>query len=186
VVEELCPELIRLVHGLWSPAECAALIAALETDGFEAAPVTTARGARMMPELRNNSRVIWDRPELAEEWWGRMGAHCFELPGWEACGLNPRFRAYRYESGERFALHADGAWRSPEGERSFLTLLLYLNEDYVGGETAIEARSGGELLRLPIRQGSLALFWHSLRHESQLLVDGRKYVLRTDVMYRRL
>lgn len=51
-----------------------------------------------------------------------------------AVGLNERFRFYRYDVGQKFAPHTDGAYHSPTGARSLLTLLLYLNDDYTGGK----------------------------------------------------
>jgi hypothetical protein len=57
--------------------------------------------------------------------------------------------------------------------------MIYLNDGFVGGETTLE----GDTI---VPQKGLALFFiHQLRHKGQPIVDGRKYVLRTDVMYRR-
>jgi hypothetical protein len=61
--------------------------------------------------------------------------------------------------------------------RSFLTVILYLNEGYAGGETRF-----GDLAVRP-RAGMALLFPHELRHEGAEVTAGVKCVLRTDVMY---
>jgi hypothetical protein len=56
--------------------------------------------------------------------------------------------------------------------------MIYLNDDFTGGETLFE--------NCTIRpQTGMALFFiHHIRHKGETVAAGRKYVLRTDVMYR--
>ena len=66
------------------------------------------------------------------------------------------------------------------GERSLLTLMVYLNEDFEGGETAFL-----ELDQVIVpRRGMALLFQHMVLHEGREVRAGTKYVLRTDVFYR--
>jgi len=44
-------------------------------------------------------------------------------------------KIYRYEVGQQFKMHKDVPFRRNENERSFITMLVYLNEDFEGGET---------------------------------------------------
>lgn len=47
------------------------------------------------------------------------------------CGLNERFRFYRYTKGEVFLPHFDGCYPRPDGsEVSFLTFIVYLTDDF--------------------------------------------------------
>ena len=48
-------------------------------------------------------------------------------------GANERFRCYRYKPGQKFAAHYDGAFERDETERSLLTFMVYLNDDFEGG-----------------------------------------------------
>eukprot|EP00929_Paragymnodinium_shiwhaense_P070780 TRINITY_DN35897_c0_g1_i1.p1 TRINITY_DN35897_c0_g1~~TRINITY_DN35897_c0_g1_i1.p1 ORF type:complete len:472 (-),score=89.45 TRINITY_DN35897_c0_g1_i1:56-1396(-) len=121
-------------------------------------------------------------------------------------GLNARFRSYRYETGFVYRPHFDGAWPSSgfdaEGgyvydahsdRRSRITVLFYLNDDFTGGQTTFfalddEGEPGGILGRRvkPVR-GAVALFPHGdvfhVIHEGSSVDQGRKYVIRTEVLY---
>lgn len=166
-----------------SPAECAALVARAEAVGFTDAPVTTATGFRMMPEVRNNTRVMLDDPALAAWLWDRLAALFPSRQGeWRAVGLNERLRFYRYEPGQRFAWHRDGAFARDEVEVSRLTLMLYLNGGFEGGETEFDL---GEPLSVKPEAGMAPSFGHRARHQGAAVTRGVKYALRTDVMYRR-
>ena len=52
--------------------------------------------------------------------------------------VNERLRFYRYDIGQQFDWHYDGAFERDNGERSQLTFMVYLNDGFVGGETALE------------------------------------------------
>ena len=171
---------VYLVPDLLTPEECRESVAFSEARGNEPAPITTLAGFAMRPDIRNNTRVIVDDVERAEALWRRVRG---ELPGLyrgrQAIGLNERLRFYRYDPGERFAPHRDGAYRRDNGEASLLTFLVYLNEGFEGGETVVEGRS------ITPRQGMALIFEHQLLHEGAAVTRGRKYVLRSDVMFGR-
>ena len=65
-------------------------------------------------------------------------------------GANPRLRLYRYQPGQRHGTHWDTEVELEGGRvRSRLTLVLYLNDDFSGGQTRFEeldARKTGELI----------------------------------------
>ena len=86
----------------------------------------------------------------------------------------------------------DGHFSRGRRERSFITLLLYLNEGYLGGHTTIWNRVGGQRSRpedgipVPPRVGMALVHDHILLHESPELRVGVKHVIRTDVIYERV
>ena len=166
-----------------SPAECKNWIRWAEKEGFDSAPVTTALGPILLPRVRNNTRVMLDDVEAASDLWSRLLPL---LPGGlraeQPVGLNERFRFYRYDPGQRFAPHCDGYYARPDGsEVSRLTLLLYLNGDCLGGETRLISPVAREIRP---ETGSVLIFPHGFCHEGCEVFAGRKYVLRTDVMFR--
>ena len=57
--------------------------------------------------------------------------------------------------------------------------MIYLNEDMIGGETKFNHHS------IKPATGKALIFKHELVHEGSKVIKGIKYVLRTDVMYRR-
>ncbi|HKB40369.1 MAG TPA: 2OG-Fe(II) oxygenase [Gemmataceae bacterium] len=182
--EELDGERIFLLHNFLSPEECEQFIARTEEAGYSDAPITTAVGFVMRKDIRDNDRVMIDHEELARQLFERarpmLPATWF---GWELAGFNERFRFYRYGPGQRFAAHTDGYYERPNGERSHLTFMVYLNESFEGGATLFE-RWRDSLDVVP-RTGMALVFYHKLVHEGTEVLKGRKYVLRTDVMYRR-
>ncbi|MBL0215139.1 MAG: 2OG-Fe(II) oxygenase [Myxococcales bacterium] len=173
--------LIWTIPDVLSAAECEAAIARIEALGPTAAPVTTGRGFEMLPEIRNNTRVVFDDAPLAAELFSRVRPHVpAQLAGMQAIGTNERFRCYKYDPGQRFAPHYDGAFVRSERERSLLTLIVYLNDDYVGGSTAFH----DFIVRVRPQRGTALLFQHLLLHEGCVVTSGTKYAMRSDVMYR--
>lgn len=182
---------IVTIEDVISRGACDELIARSERMGFQPAPITTSRGFVMAPEIRDNTRVMLDDRLLAASLWRRL-AEADAVPKvrgrWHAIGLNERFRFYRYERGQRFRWHRDGAFVRSSTERSHLTLLLYLNDPPMlnaksdeGGATQFDL--GGVNLSVEPKAGRVLLFEHEVRHQGAPVIEGRKYVLRTDVMY---
>lgn len=144
---------IFTVDHFFTPGECADCIELAESMGFEEAPINTGLGTVMRKDIRNNQRVILDDPARAEALWERIQDYIPQRLGyWSACGVNERFRFYRYDVGEQFEWHRDGCFERENGERSHLTFMVYLNEGFAGGETTLEGAS------ITPRQG-LALFF---------------------------
>lgn len=173
------------VQGLFEPAWCAAQVARLSAEGFGVA------SPAYPPRYRNNTRWVADAPALAAELYARAAPH---LPAtwvdggrvWRLVGLNPRVRACRYGVGEAFGVHRDGVHWAGDDERSFLSVVVYLDEGFVGGHTRVFAdRAAREVIgRVVPRVGTLAAFPHTLWHDGAPVEAGTKHVLRTDVMYR--
>jgi hypothetical protein len=182
--EELDGPTTFVIHDFLTPEECDDFIATSEGVGYADAPITTASGFVMRKDIRDNERVIVDSPSLAETLFAKARPH---LPedwfGWKLVGLNERFRYYRYDPGQKFAAHTDGYFQRCLGERSHLTFMIYLNGGFEGGETAFHRTSPS--LKVTPERGKALVFYHKILHEGMPVIQGRKYVLRTDVMYRR-
>jgi predicted 2-oxoglutarate/Fe(II)-dependent dioxygenase YbiX len=158
--------------------ECTFHISASEQVGYQAATINTRKGSVRDVDVRDNDRLISDDVKLATVLWLRLRDRLPPfLDGRQAVGLNERFRFYRYQHGQRFAGHVDGVYRRSNGEESRLTLMIYLNDDFEGGETAFL-----NVTVKPMRGMALA-FRHELFHEGRQISRGKKYVLRSDVMF---
>ena len=167
-----------VIKNLLSSTECEELINNSEDEGFLDAPITTKDGPVMRKDIRNNSRVIMDSHELSNIFWLKTKEH---LPQFWAkrtiVGLNERFRFYRYENYQQFHWHYDGYYERQNGERSMFTLMFYLNDDFEGGETEFKEYSIKPVC------GDALVFMHNQLHRGAPVTKGRKYVIRTDVMY---
>lgn len=162
---------------------CANLIERAVKVGFETASITTPSGPVIRMDYRHNDRVIFDDPDLAASLWERLkGDPHLDTPGWKPIGLNERIRVYRYSGEDQyFAAHYDAHFVREAGqEQSWVTLLVYLNDGFVGGETVFQ---DGTIV-VP-KTGRAALMTQgNYLHEALEVPKGAKYVLRTDVMYR--
>lgn len=180
VLEE--EESIITVSNFLSPEECDAFIQRTLSEGYEEAPITTFRGFVMRPDIRNNTRVMQDDPELAARLWERMKGWVptthRRIGSWHAHALNERFRYYRYTEGQYFKWHSDGPFIRHSEDLSLFTAMIYLNEDFEGGTTDFQFGPS-----VTPKRGMLLLFEHSLVHQGAPVRSGCKYVLRTDVMF---
>ena len=168
------------VSNFFTPEECKEAIEASEEIGYSAAPITTAFGPMHRPDVRNNTRVMVDDIEFSDSLWAKAKQFVSDWDqNWSPIGLNERLRYYRYDVGEQFNWHYDGCYERENGERSWVTFMVYLNGDFEGGETAFEKG-----LSVAPEEGMALFFVHQIRHKGMPVTAGRKYVLRTDVMYR--
>ena len=192
------------VVDVFSAEECAALRAAAHAVGWRRDPSDPSdpdRGRLDYCEL-----VVW--PETATRIWDRIKMH---MPA-GAAGVNARFRFFRYGPETVYRRHVDGSWPdarlTEDGEyvtdaskgtlRSKLTLLFYLSEGFLGGETTFyTATPGGpgvvSARGVAPREGAALCFPHgdaedSPVHEGSAVKVGptgvhHKYIIRTDVLF---
>ncbi|WP_444626788.1 2OG-Fe(II) oxygenase [Flavobacterium columnare] len=173
---------IFVIKDFLTPAECQSLIATSEVIGYEEAKVQTGLHTQtMLKGVRNNDRILFENPTMAEELYQRALPHLTcKIGNYSMIGFNEMFRFYRYEVGQRFKMHRDGSYERNENERSFFTFLIYLNDDFEGGATEFE-----DIVTVQPKTGDALVFYHPYRHEGKILKSGKKYVLRTDIMFRK-
>ncbi|RSK48766.1 2OG-Fe(II) oxygenase [Hymenobacter rigui] len=159
--------------------ECLDYLVLSETIGYELAKVNTASGSRVHTGVRNNNRAFYKNEELAQTLWDKAQPFLpAQLGNSRAVGLNELFRFYRYQRGHQFKGHFDESYIRSETEASYYTFMIYLNDNFQGGDTTFQK------LHIQPRQGMALIFLHNLYHAGSEVTQGVKYVLRTDVMYR--
>ncbi len=196
-----------VLSNVFTKAECDEIIAATEVRGYEPALVDIGGGKQtLMTDLRKNARCMWKNNELAEHIYARVAIH---LPShWSKrtrAGLNPLLRVLKYEPSDYFRAHYDGSYQDPTNkQRSYFTLQLYLNDEMKGGATRFIAakdqhsvksdssgKTGDEIgehggandIDIQPKAGSVLVFEHELLHTGCTVLEGKKYCVRTDVMY---
>jgi hypothetical protein len=190
-----------MLHSVLSPEECSKLIDRAEQDGFEDATIVNAN---TKTRHRDCTRCLLDDVELANEWYERIVNALKNTPfetklinaPWvqkssgmnpQAMGLNEHLRLLKYKPRQFFQAHYDSPFvrSTPDGncvgEMSCVSVQIYLNQNFKGGSTTF--RSGDRFLDVKPRTGSILLFEHNILHEGQTVLQGTKYLLRTDVMY---
>jgi hypothetical protein len=163
-----------LVDDVCAPTECKAWIDLIE----RSQPALATNN----PGYRDQDRVMVDDADAADALYARLAPRLPRQVGdLEIFGLNPRLRLYRYRPGQRFAEHTVHWYQPSDTEISLLTVLVYLNDGFVGGETRFTEHLDAVV---EARPGRVAVFQHKLRHEGAPVVSGTKYAIRTDVLYR--
>nr|WP_298169741.1 2OG-Fe(II) oxygenase [uncultured Pseudomonas sp.] len=171
---------IFTVKNFLSSPECISYIQMSENIGFEEAAIQTKEGPEILKAVRNNDRIIFDDVDLATFLFERAKQFLPDsIDDWRLSGLNERFRFYRYTPEQYFKWHKDGFYCRSNTEVSQLSLLLYLNGEYEGGETEFR----WDVIKP--EAGMALVFPHLMMHQGAPLISGTKYVLRTDVMYQR-
>ena len=118
---------------------------------------------------------------------------------WRVHSLNSRFRLCKYHTGGHFGPHYDSDFVvDPLRKRSLKTFMLYLNDSYEGGETNFVTShdlhfdenaqiycspSESVFASLKAKRGDCLVFDHHLLHEGHQVIQGEKYIIRTDLMY---
>lgn len=197
---------LHMAANVLSPDECKAIIAAGESVEF--VPDSPLREGEDVSILAHNFYWVIDTV-FHDALWSRV-SHLVpsSVNGRLARGINRRFRVYRYVPGAEYRCHIDGAWppsgilpddtyvydASPKEKKqsSMFTFLIYLNDEFEGGETTflIPAAREGVLNAYPVRpvMGSVAVFPHgedngALLHEGTGVRKGAKYIIRTEIEY---
>ena len=116
-------------------------------------------------------KKIWDMPFHN----GKTFADCFPNGGRNVAGRYPYFDPARGKV-VTFDMALNDCRRA-NGEASRLSFIIYLNDDFSGGETTVVDKT------IKPRRGMALLFRHELLHEGRAVKSGTKYVMRTDVMY---
>lgn len=146
----------------------------------------------LVQAFRDNDRVSVEDPAYAQQLWDALGLRRLfagrdTATGGEPVGLNPNLRFYRYGPGQRFGRHVDESVDLPSAGFTGYTLLVYLSTPAAGGETVFYKR-GRRLLTIKPQLGTALLHRHCpdcLEHEGAAVVAGDKWILRSDVVFRR-
>lgn len=187
VKEDLDPGKVLVIHDFLSGEECLALTSRSESLTYEPGTVADV----VIEDVRNNERVLLDDATLASDMFHRAEPFLpADINGHRLVGFNERWRFYRYQPGQAFKPHRDGAYfRIKTLEESQLTFMIYLNDGMTGGETRFyadmdQAYRGRPYLSVRPKEGMALVFVHAIWHEGSVVHSGHKYVLRTDVMYK--
>ncbi len=170
---------IWTIDNFLSKSECDELIILSENLGYVEAEVSLDSGSKMLKGVRNNYRLLYQDFNLAKLYWEKLKHYCpNEIENQMVVGLNEQFRFYKYELNQRFKKHRDGSFKRNEFEASKITFMIYLNDEFEGGETAFD-----DQIIKPLT-GKALCFFHELKHEGCPVTNGVKYVLRSDIMFK--
>lgn len=132
-------------------------------------------------DFRNNTRAIIHPDALL---FGTVKSALAGVLG-KQVDINPVFRVYRYEEGQYFKAHKDNEITTDCGGTTTHTVLIYLNDNFIGGETityptGLKHKDFAKSIKPST--GKILVFDQNLLHEGVQVKLGVKYVLRTDII----
>ena len=167
---------LQIVDDLLSEEECNFLITFSEKQGL----IEIDRG------IAKYHRAEFDNEWLATTLFNRLkekGLIGQTFNGRRIASLNDHFRFSKYYPGGEFQMHKDGFNVDKNGNRSVMTLNIFLNTEFEGGETDFYLEDKKTLRHsTKPKVGRGAFFDSQQYHCGNKVVNGFKYLLRTDLM----
>jgi predicted 2-oxoglutarate/Fe(II)-dependent dioxygenase YbiX len=172
----------NIINNFLTEEECNNLIQFGDDSGFELSKIRTGQGDIIREDIRNNDRVIVkDGGVIADELFEKVRDELPEVIGqWQLKGLNEQVKIYKYTKGQQFKMHRDAPYVRHDNEQSFLTMMVYLNEGFEGGDTFFLDQ------QVKSETGKCLIFWQDQLHAGMEVTEGVKYAIRTDVMYEKI
>ena len=145
---------------------------------------------------RQNSRFVVFDQSLADEIYTILRQNEITIPTHlkegdtvlNFAGLHNKIRFCKYVKGDHFGKHYDYITTVHNKLVSRFTVMIYLNQDFEGGETRFLQHDFPHDLNFEIhpKEGDCIVFSQEdnrLLHEGAKVVSGVKYLLRTDAIY---
>ncbi len=188
----------RVLYNILTKSECDSLIKQGEIHGFNCFDIATS--------YRTNERIVTLNGELSRIIWPRvlpyvnpilkidlkhptLHTDAFTEGTWIEPSCNDRWRLCKYKPSTFFKSHFDyGHHPCIRTNRSMKTCMLYLNEDFEGGETIFYFKTdkeGEEVFKLKPKTGMCLIFNQKIWHEGATVTQGLKYFVRTDIHYKK-
>ncbi|MBL4643322.1 MAG: 2OG-Fe(II) oxygenase [Flavobacteriaceae bacterium] len=181
-----------VIPALFSKIECEKLLNTKIKNSFKNA------NSNYPTYYRNNERFVTDNDDLANHFFEKVKPYLPEKINinsdiqaengvWHLKELNNRFRFCKYSTNQYFHRHLDGVHYRNDTTQSKLTFMIYLNcaTEFKGGRTLFfKTKDTDEIWASYIpKQGDLIVFDHNVWHEGEVLTQGEKFVLRSDILY---
>ncbi|MBE8724734.1 2OG-Fe(II) oxygenase [Flavobacterium hungaricum] len=181
-----------VIPALFSKSECEQLLDTEIKNSFQKAI------SNYPTYYRNNDRFVVDSDVLATQLFDKVKPYLPEIIEinstiqsengvWHLKELNNRIRFCKYSAHQYFHRHLDGIHYRDNTTQSKLTFMIYLNNasEFKGGRTLFyKTKETEEIWASYVpKQGDLIVFDHNVWHEGEVLTQGEKFVLRSDILY---
>jgi hypothetical protein len=175
---------VFVIENVLTPEEAKWIVERGENLGFEPATVYSVEldDNVIRKDIRDNFRILEQFPALAKRVFEAV-KHLLpqEIDNKKVKCFFHLFRYYKYNVGNNFAPHVDHTVydEALDGTESRFTFILYLNEEFEGGQTGFPKLD----FQIQPKVGSALAFRHENEHTGMGVTKGTKYVIRTDLMY---
>ncbi|KAL3784709.1 hypothetical protein HJC23_007718 [Cyclotella cryptica] len=190
-------KLAVMISDALSPEECAELIQRAKDQSYDDVLIRQD-GMKASQHVAKCSRAIVKDFDLAEELFQRIMDALENIPElaekfvdapWmkkkvdtplRATGVNDNLHFLKFGVGESIAPLRDSTV-TRGNETSCVTMHVYLNDNFKGGVTSF--KGDRRYFDIKPKMGSILIFDQDLRHEECEVTKGKRYFMRTDVMY---
>lgn len=184
---------IYTIRKFLTESECQKLIKKAQSLKFQQAGLAVGQDVyRVKEKTRNNKRVIFEDQHMADILWKRLEKFTDQkFKNQFVHSLNWRFRVYEYSEGDIFAPHVDEQMDLGNEMTTLFTFMIYLNENVGGGETTFfdpyqgRGKKLKSIRKIRPKIGTALAFDHLLFHEGSRVTKGKKYILRSDIIYKK-
>lgn len=161
---------VWIVPDFLAQEQCDAIIDKIETRGF--------KRARQYEEGRQNKETFITDNEVLDLLLERFKNFVLTdgTSKYTITNVSLPLEFFKYDTGDFIKRHSDAQRAGEGGKMSALTLVLYLNDDYKGGETFFNDLN----YKTAPRAGHALFFKQELHHEALCIGYGTKYILRTN------
>ena len=191
-IPSLRDKYVAIIPNAFTQNECQELINLSENIGYKDALVNLGFGYKQeMNQFRNHKKLSIDNKLMADFIFNRIKSVIpNEFNNRKVIEINERLRFLRYSPQQYFGPHYDGMYvRENNGERSLITIMIYLNDNYNGGEfTFLHPTNENKIHSIKPQSGMILLFeQNELFHQGSVVVGNKKnifkYCIRSDIMY---
>ena len=106
---------------------------------------------------------------------------------WELSGINDDIKSLKYGVGDVLCPHFDTPYIKNGKEKTFITTVLYLNDDFIGGSFQfLDPNNLNTIHPIKIEKGTCLLFQHNTFHKGSAIQRGTKYMIRFDILYKKV
>ncbi len=177
---------LTLIHNVFNDIECNDMIEYSESIGFKQASSYIDKYGKehVFSEIRKSLRCMVDDDKFPNILYERI-KHV--IPKYydnkKFSHINKRLRFLKYECSDHFAIHQDKHYKD-DINISLITVLIYLNESYIGGHTKFYTSEKDNICYNVIPHiGLVCLMDQNILHSVPKIENGIKYVMRTELMY---
>lgn len=161
-----------------SADECSEIIKQAETNGWGPSNINKLYAGNN----RLNSKISANLGELFERIADYVPKKMNDL---NISGISQQFGessllCYKYNVNDYFALHTDGVIVREDGAESVFSMVIYLNDDFEGGQTVFPEKS----IEIQPETGKIIIFNSDEPHLSEMIKTGCKYIIETAIMYK--
>jgi hypothetical protein len=182
-----------VLDDFFTPEECAYYIKKAAEVGFQQCQTPS--------QWRSNERVILKSSDLAHQVYSRLVPQFqhndlkylrpfgFDNSGvWKPTRVNDCVKISRYPENTFFVKHRDNSFIYCDDERSILSVVIYLNQNFQGGKTTFETQKISdttETVAVTPKIGRALIFNHDHEHSGTEVASGEKYIMKLEVMFQR-